>query len=32
MGILPTPVEVEKFVADKSPDKRAKQIDALVGT
>ncbi len=29
-GVLPTPEEVEKFVADKSPDKRAKLIDALL--
>jgi hypothetical protein len=29
-GILPTPEEVHKFLADKSPDKRAKLIDALL--
>jgi Protein of unknown function (DUF1553)/Protein of unknown function (DUF1549)/Bacterial Ig-like domain (group 2) len=29
-GILPTPEEVEDFLADKSPDKRAKLIDALL--
>jgi hypothetical protein len=29
-GILPTPAEREKFLADKSPDKRAKWIDALL--
>jgi hypothetical protein len=29
-GILPTPDEVKKFVADRAPDKRAKLIDALV--
>jgi hypothetical protein len=29
-GILPTPEEVQKFVADRSPDKRAKLIDALL--
>ncbi|MCE9530961.1 MAG: DUF1549 and DUF1553 domain-containing protein, partial [Planctomycetes bacterium] len=29
-GILPTPEEVEKFVADKSPKKRATLIDALL--
>src|SRR5262249_24579833 len=29
-GILPTPAEVQKFVADRSPDKRAKLIDALL--
>lgn len=29
-GILPTPEEVQKFVADPAPDKRAKSIDALV--
>lgn len=28
-GILPTAEEVENFLADKSPDKRAKLIDAL---
>src|SRR5262249_18375955 len=27
-GILPTPVEVKKFLADPSPDRRAKLIDA----
>jgi hypothetical protein len=29
-GILPTPEEVKKFVADRSPAKRAKLIDALL--
>jgi hypothetical protein len=29
-GILPTPDEVQKFLADPSPDKRAKLIDALL--
>jgi hypothetical protein len=29
-GILPTPEELNKFLADKSPDKRAKLIDALI--
>jgi hypothetical protein len=29
-GILPAPEEVQKFVADPSPDKRAKLIDALL--
>jgi hypothetical protein len=29
-GILPTPEEVQKFVADQAPDKRAKLIDALL--
>ena len=29
-GILPTAEEVEKFLADKSPDKRAKLIDQLL--
>ncbi len=29
-GILPTPQEVQKFVADPAPDKRAKLIDSLV--
>ena len=29
-GILPTAEEVENFLADKSPDKRAKLIDALL--
>ncbi len=29
-GILPTPEEVRKFLADKSPDKRARLIDALL--
>src|SRR5207248_1325826 len=29
-GILPTPEEVEKFIADKSTDKRAKSVDALL--
>jgi hypothetical protein len=29
-GILPTPEEVAKFIADPAPDKRAKLIDALV--
>ena len=29
-GILPTPEEVDKFLADKAPDKRARLIDALL--
>ncbi len=29
-GILPTPEEVQKFVADKEPDKRAKLVNALL--
>lgn len=29
-GILPKPEELAKFLADRSPDKRAKQIDALL--
>jgi hypothetical protein len=29
-GILPTAEEVERFLSDKSPDKRAKLIDALL--
>jgi hypothetical protein len=29
-GILPTPEELSKFLADKSPDKRAKLIDAIL--
>src|SRR5262245_23623229 len=29
-GILPTPEELQKFVADKSPDKRAKLIESLL--
>ena len=29
-GILPTPDEVKKFLADAAPDKRAKLIDALL--
>lgn len=29
-GTLPTPDEVTKFLADKSPDKRAKKIDELL--
>ena len=29
-GILPTAEEVENFLADKSPDKRAKLIDSLL--
>jgi hypothetical protein len=29
-GILPRPEEVQRFLADKSPDKRAKLIDALL--
>ena len=31
IGQLPTAAAVEKFVADKSPDKRAKLIDELLG-
>ncbi|HZT82914.1 MAG TPA: DUF1553 domain-containing protein [Gemmataceae bacterium] len=31
IGTLPTPEEVRQFVADRSPDKRAKLIDALLG-
>ena len=31
-GTLPTPAEVKNFVADKSPDKRAKLIDRLLET
>ena len=31
-GILPTPNEVRKFLADKSPDKRAKLIDSLLNS
>lgn len=30
IGVLPTPEEVEDFLADKSPDKRAKLIDSLL--
>lgn len=30
-GILPTAEEVENFLADKSPDKREKMIDQLIG-
>jgi Protein of unknown function (DUF1553)/Protein of unknown function (DUF1549) len=30
-GILPTPEEVRRFVADPAPDKRAKLIDGLLG-
>jgi hypothetical protein len=30
MGVLPTPQEVQKFITDKSPDKRAKLIDAIL--
>jgi hypothetical protein len=30
LGILPTPAETEKFVADAAPDKRAKLIDSLL--
>src|SRR5262249_15021377 len=30
LGILPTPDEVQKFVADKSKDKRARLIDAIL--
>jgi uncharacterized protein DUF1549/uncharacterized protein DUF1553/Big-like domain-containing protein len=30
IGTLPTPAEVEQFLGDKSPDKRAKLIDALL--
>jgi hypothetical protein len=29
-GILPTPAEVQKFIADKRPDKRSRLIDALL--
>jgi hypothetical protein len=29
-GILPTPAEVEKFLADRRPDKRSRLIDALL--
>lgn len=29
-GILPTPAEVTKFLADSGPDKRAKLVDALL--
>jgi hypothetical protein len=29
-GALPTPQEVERFVADNSPDKRAKLVDSLL--
>jgi hypothetical protein len=29
-GTLPTPSEIREFVADKSPDKRAKKIDELL--
>ncbi|MCD6050997.1 MAG: Protein of unknown function (DUF1553)/Protein of unknown function, partial [Verrucomicrobia bacterium] len=29
-GTLPTPAEVREFLADKSPDKRAKKIDELL--
>ncbi|RIK76842.1 MAG: hypothetical protein DCC67_13340, partial [Planctomycetota bacterium] len=31
-GTLPTPVEVERFLADSAPDKRAKKIDELLKT
>jgi hypothetical protein len=31
-GTLPTPSEVEQFLADDAPDKRAKKIDALLET
>lgn len=30
IGMLPTPEEVEQFVADATPDKRAKKIDELL--
>ncbi len=30
-GLPPTPDEVRRFLADKSPDKRAKKIDELLG-
>jgi hypothetical protein len=30
VGILPTPEEVQKFVGDSAPDKRARLIDALL--
>src|SRR5207248_1236348 len=31
IGILPTPAEVQKFLADPSPERRAKLIDELIG-
>jgi hypothetical protein len=30
VGILPTPTEVEQFLKDRSPDKRARLIDAIM--
>src|SRR5205085_3492979 len=30
-GTLPSPQEIEAFLADKSPNKRAKKIDELLG-
>jgi hypothetical protein len=30
MGVLPTPDEVERFLADSSPDKRAKLVDRIL--
>jgi hypothetical protein len=30
IGVLPTPAEVENFIADSRPDKRARLIDALL--
>jgi hypothetical protein len=32
VGTLPAPVEIEAFLADSSPDKRARKIDALLET
>jgi len=31
MGVLPTAQEVERFVSDTAPDKRARLVDALLG-
>lgn len=31
-GLIPDPEEIEKFVKDKNPEKRAKLIDKLLGT
>jgi hypothetical protein len=31
MGVLPTPDEVERFTADKDPNKRSKLIDEILG-